>query len=119
MSDDRHDQTLDDLSDAGWDWAPDGKLLDTIRGAGFRITLPGADDGDGYNFIVTRDAPPLVFSLPPMGLRAWWRGWWAALFAAHQGAMVEIAALTTERDALRRLLADDRGPARRRRGLRW
>ena len=40
MTDDRHDQILDDLEQTGPEYAPDDKLLDAIRGAGFRLTLP-------------------------------------------------------------------------------
>ena len=98
---DRHDRLLDDLEQTGPEYAPDAPLLDAIRAAGFRLTLPGDDEGDGWHYIVTRDSPPLVFMLPPMSVRAWWWGWLTAVTAAHAGAVLEIEALTRERDELR------------------
>ena len=118
---DRHDEVLDDLADTGWEYAPDGKLLATVRKAGFRITMPNDDDGDGYHYLVARDAPPLVVSLPPLGLRAWWWGWSRATVAVYLGTVKHVEALTVERDALRRMVDDVRRMKREaeRRGLVW
>ena len=82
---DRHDELLDDAAVAGFEYLPDVELLGAIRAAGFRITLPADDDGDGYHYLVTRDAPPLVFSLPPMAVRGWWWGWIMALTGRTSG----------------------------------
>ena len=118
---DRHDELLDDAAVAGFEYLPDDELLGAIRAAGFRITLPADDDGDGYHYLVTRDAPPLVFSLPPMAVRGWWWGWIMALTgrtSRRRGG--DRGSLPAERDELRR----HGGPrterrTRRRRGLRW